>query len=169
MSIPAAFNPYNIDVSPDGRFVFASATGAGTNNGDAITTIATGGSHPAVTAIMTAGRGAEGFAVAPNGRWAVTPLLLGSGDKQSDWSYTRNGEAVLLSIGRDGALSVVNRLPLGGLPEGVAFSADSQYVYIGNYIDQDIQVFRINGGKLVSTGTTLKLPGQPASLRGVAR
>ena len=86
-----------------------------------------------------AGRGPEGIAVSPSGRWAVTPLLLCSGDKQSDWSYTRNGEAVLLSIGKDGTLAVINRLPLGGLPEGVAFSTDSRYVY-GNYIDQNLQV-----------------------------
>ncbi len=169
LDIPAAFNPYNIDVTPDGRFVFASATGAGGSNGDAITTIDTTGPHPHVTAVMTAGRGAEGFAVAPNGRFAVTPLLLGSGDKESDWSFTRNGEAVLLSIGKDGALAVASRAKLGGLPEGVAFSADSRFCYIGNYIDKTIQVFRIDGGKLVDTGTVVKLPGQPASLRGVAR
>ena len=29
------------------------------------------------------------------------------------------------------------------MPEGVAFSPNSQYVYIGNYIDKTLQVFRI--------------------------
>ena len=169
MDIPAAFNPYNIDVTPDGKHVIASSTGAGGNNGDALTVIEAGGAHPHVVGLSTVGRGAEGFAVVPSGRFAVTPLLLGSGDKQGDWSYTRNGEAVLLSVGKDGALGMVNRLPLGGLPEGIAFSADSQFVYIGNYIDQTIQVFRIAGGRLVGTGVVLKVPGQPASLRGVAR
>lgn len=169
LDIPAAFNPYNIDVAPDGKHVYASSTGAGGANGDAITVIDTAGPHPRVSSLMTAGRGAEGFVVSPNGKWAVTPLLLGSGDKQTDWSFTRNGEAVLLSVGAAGALTVVNRLPLGGLPEGVVFSADSQYVLIGNYIDQNVQVFRIAGGKLVSTGVTVKLPGQPASMRGIAR
>jgi len=133
MDIPAAFNPYNIDVTPDGKHAIASSTGAGGNNGDALTVIEATGPHPHIVALATAGRGAEGFAVSSNGKWAVTPLLLGSGDKQADWGYTRNGEAVLLLIGANGALSVVNRLPLGGLPEGLAFSADSQYVYIANY------------------------------------
>ena len=169
MDIPAAFNPYNIDVTPDGKHAIASSTGAGGNNGDALTVIEATGPHPHIVALATAGRGAEGFAVLPNRKWAVTPLLLGSGDKQADWGYTRNGEAVLLSTGANGALSVVNRLPLGGLPEGLAFSADSQYVYIANYIDRDLQVFRIAGGKLVATGVVMKLPGQPASMRGVAR
>ena len=168
LDIPAAVNPYNIDITPDGKHAFVSCTGAGGNNGDAIVTIDTAGPHPHVTSIMTAGRGAEGFAVAPNGKWAVTPLLQGSGDKQTDWSFTRNGEAVLLTIAPNGTLTTGSRLPLGGLPEGLAYSADSQWVYIGNYIDQSIQVFRIAGGKMAAAGT-LKLPGQPASLRGMAR
>ncbi|MGI4955555.1 MAG: YncE family protein [Janthinobacterium lividum] len=169
LDIPVAFNPYNIDVAPDGRHVFVSATGAGGSNGDALVTIDTAGAHPHVTGLATAGRGAEGFAVTPDGRFALTPLLLGSGDKQTDWSFTRNGEAVLLSIAANGALAVAGRLPLGGLPEGVAFSGDSRFAYVGNYIDQTVQVFRIGGGRLTGTGVTLKLPGQPASLRGVAR
>jgi len=98
----------------------------------------------------------------------VAPLLLGSGNKQDDWAYVRNGEAALLSVGAQGELRVVNRLPLGGLPEGVAFSPNSEYVYIGNYIDQNVQVFRIAGGRLAATGVTLKLPGQPASMRALA-
>jgi DNA-binding beta-propeller fold protein YncE len=169
MDIPAAFNPYNIDITPDGRFAVASSTGAGGNNGDALTVIETGSAHPHVVSLSTAGGGAEGFAFAPSGKWAVTPLLLGSGNKHADWAYTRNGEAVLLSVGAGGALAVAGRLPLGGLPEGVAFSADSSHVYIGNYIDQTLQVFRIAGGKLVDTGVVMKLPGQPASVRGPAR
>jgi len=42
-------------------------------------------------------------------------------------------------------------------------------VYIGNFIDQNLKVFRIVGGRLMATGVTLKLPGQPASVRALAR
>ena len=169
LDIPAAFNPYNVDVTPDGKHVYVSATGAGGINGDAITTIDPTGPHPHVTAITTAGRGAEGFAVAPGGKFALTPLLLGTAEKTSDWNYTKGGAAVLFAIGKDGALTQVNRLPLGGLPEGVAFDGTGSYAYVGNFIDKNIQVFRIVGGKLTATGTVLALPGQPASLRGIAR
>jgi DNA-binding beta-propeller fold protein YncE len=54
------------------------------------------------------------------------------------------------------------------LPEGVAFSPNSQYVYIGNYIDKTLQVFRIAGNRLAPV-ETMPLPGQPASMRGPAR
>ena len=134
-----------------------------------LTVIEAGGPHPHVAGLTTVGRGPEGFALSPDGRWAAIPLLLGSGDKQSDWGYTRNGEVVLASVGAEGDLRAVNRLPTGSLPEGVAFSPDSQYVYIGNFNDQNLQVFQIAGSKLTATGVTLKLPGPPASMRALAR
>ncbi len=169
MDIPAAFNPYNIDITPNGKFAVASSTGAGGLNGDALTVIDTSGAHPHVVSLTSPGTGAEGFTFSPDGKWAVTPLLMGTGNKQSDYAYVKKSEAVLLSVAANGELRVVDRKPVGGLPEGVVISGDSKYVFIGNYIDKDIQTFRISGGKLVQVGAAFKLPGQPASMRGVAR
>src|SRR6516225_9270585 len=83
LDIPSAFNPYNIDVTPDGRFAVASHTGAQGVNADAEVSIDTSGAHPHVVAITAPGTGAEGFAISPNGKWAVTPLIEGSGAKPS--------------------------------------------------------------------------------------
>jgi DNA-binding beta-propeller fold protein YncE len=168
LDIPSAFNPYNIDITPDGKFAVSSHTGAQGINADAEVSIDASGAHPHVADIMAPGTGAEGFAIAPNGKWAVTPLIEGSGAKPSAWNYTKGGHAALLSVGPGGKLTVVNKAPIGALPEGLAFSPNSDYVYIGNYIDKNMQVFRIAGGKLVPVGT-MALPGQPASMRGPAR
>ena len=168
LDIPSAFNPYNIDVTPDGRFAVSSHTGAQGTNADAEVSIDASGAHPHVVDIMAPGTGAEGFAISPNGRWAVTPLIEGSGAKPSAWNYTKGGHAALMSVGPGGKLTVASKAPIGALPEGVAFSPNNEYVYIGNYIDKNLQIFRITGGKLVPVGT-LPLPGQPASMRGVAR
>jgi len=129
LDLPAAFNPYNVDITPNGKYAVASSTGAGGKNADALTVIDAAAPRPQVVALSTAGTGAEGFAFSPNGKWAVIPLLLGSGNKRDDWAYVRNGEAVLLAVGAQGEMRVVNRLPAGGLPEGVAFSPNSEYVY----------------------------------------
>jgi DNA-binding beta-propeller fold protein YncE len=169
MDIPAAINPYNIDMTPDGKYAIASNTGAGANHADAEVTIEATGPHPHVVDLMSPGNGPEGFVIAPNGKWAVAPLLLGTGAKQSAWFYTKQGQAVLMSVGAGGKLTAVSRAPLGALPEGVAFNPAGDYVYIGNYLDRNLQVFHISGGKLVDTGVVLKLPGQPASMRGIAR
>jgi DNA-binding beta-propeller fold protein YncE len=168
LDIPSAFNPYNIDVTPDGKFAVSSHTGAQGLNADAEVSIDTSGAHPHVVDITAPGTGAEGFAIAPNGKWAVTPLIEGSGAKPTAWNYTKGGHAALLSVGPGGKLTVTNKAPIGALPEGVAFSPDSQYVYIGNYIDKNLQIFRISAGRLLTVGT-IALPGQPASVRGPAR
>lgn len=169
LDIPSGLNPYNVDVTPNGRFAVVSSTGALANNGDAVMVIEATGPHPHVVQLMTPGNGPEGLAISPDGKWVVTPLLLGTGSKQSDWFYSRTGAAALMSIGRDGQLTLLNTVRTGGLPEGVAFSPRGDYVYVGNYHDRNLQVMHIAGGKLVDTGVKLMLPGQPASMRALAR
>jgi DNA-binding beta-propeller fold protein YncE len=168
MDIPAGFNPYNIDITPDGKYLIASNTGAQKNNADAEVIIDPTGPHPHVIDLMSPGTGPEGFAISPNGKIAATPLLLGSGAKPSDWFKTKGGQLVVMSIGPNGKLTVTGKAPLGGLPEGIAYSPNSEYVYVGNYIDKDLQVFRLVNGKPVQVGPNMKLPGQPASMRGLA-
>ena len=169
LDIPSAVNPYNVDITPDGKYVIASNTGAQKNNGDAEVVIEATGPHPHVVDIMSPGNGPEGFAISPNGKWAATPLLLGSGAKGSDWFKTEGGELAVMSIGPGGKLTVTGRASLGGLPEGIAYSPNSDYIYVGNYMDKDLQVFRLNNGRPVQVGSNIKLPGQPASMRGLAR
>jgi DNA-binding beta-propeller fold protein YncE len=142
MDIPSALNPYNIDITPDGKYVIASNTGAQKNNADAEVIIEATGPHPHVIDLMTPGIGPEGFAIAPDGKTAAAPLLLGSGAKESDWFRTKGGELVLMSIGAGGKLTVTARARLGGIPEGVVDSPKSDYVYVGNYVDKDVQVFQ---------------------------
>jgi DNA-binding beta-propeller fold protein YncE len=169
LDIPSGINPYNIDITADGKYVVASNTGAGKNNGDAEVVIEATGLHPHVVDIMSPGNGPEGFAISPNGKWAATPLLLGSGAKNGDWFKTKSGELVVMSVGPAGKLTVTGKAPLGALPEGIAYSPNSDYIYVGNYADKDLQVFRLNNGKPTQVGPNVKLPGQPASMRGLTR
>ena len=167
--IPVGANPFNVDIMPDGKFAIVSSTGAGKDNADPLTTIAITGPHPHVTGLTTVGTGPEGMAISPDGKYLVTPLLLGTGGKSADYFYGRHGQAVLAAIAPNGALTVKDRAVLGALPEGIAFSRDSRYVYIGNYSDKSLQVFSIIRNTLQPHGLPITLPGQPASMRGVAR
>lgn len=169
MDIPVAFNPYNIDVTPDGHYVIASCTGAGKNNADAMAVIDATGPHPHVVSLASPGVGPEGFAIAPNGKSLATALLVGTGAKDSDWFKTKAGELVVMSIGPGGALTVTGKAPLGRLPEGIVYSQDGEYVFVGDYTDKTLRVFRLNNGKPTQVGAPLILPGQPASMRTVVR
>jgi DNA-binding beta-propeller fold protein YncE len=130
LDIPVAFNPYNIDATPDGKYVIVSNTGAQGLNADAIATIAATGPHPHVADLMSPGNGPEGFAIAPDGKWAATPLLLGSGAKPTAFNHTDNGQAVLMSVGPDGHLRVTSRAKLGALPEAARTASTSTWATI---------------------------------------
>ena len=62
-----------------------------------------------------------------------------------------------------------SEIEVRGLPEGAVFSNDGRYLYVGNYIDRDITILRVEGDELVNTGKSLQLPSQPASMRARAR
>jgi DNA-binding beta-propeller fold protein YncE len=66
-----------------------------------------------------------------------------------------------------GEMVVKSRAPLGGLPDGLAFSPKGDFIYVGNYFDADLQVFHILGGILKPVGQNIKLGGQPASMRAL--
>lgn len=170
LDLPAGFGVYNIDVTPDGHYAIVANTGGGTaGNMHTVMTVDSSANPPRVISWTTVGDGPEGLAVSPDGKWAGVPLLKGTGSKPDAWNYTKEGGMVLVRIGDGGKLEVVNELSAGRLAEGVAFSPDSQYVYIGNYSDRNLQIYRIENGKLTDTGKKLDLPGQPASMRGPAR
>jgi DNA-binding beta-propeller fold protein YncE len=168
MDIPVAFNPYNIDITPNGKYAIVSTTGAGKNNGDTMAVIDATGPHPHTVAVMSPGTGPEGFAISSDGKWVAAALLAGSGAKQSDWFKTKGGELALMSLDSNtGEMIVKSRAPLGGLPEGLAFSPKNDFIYVGNYFDNDLQVFHIVGGVLKQTGANIKLGGQPATMRAL--
>ena len=189
--IPAGYTPYNVEVTPDGHYAIALNQGGGlAGNVDTLVTVDATANPPHSIDQTPVGDSPEGMAISPDGKWLAVPLLKGSASKHNLWSYTKNGSLVLMSIEEAKALALssgkltaplqarttgrlkldkVSELPLGGVPEGVAFSPDGRFIYVGNYVEKNVQVFRIDDNKLVDTGKTLSLPGQPASMRGPAQ
>ena len=91
-------------------------------------------------------------------------LLRGSEAAKGAFFYHRNASVVALKI--DGKkVTRGNEVEVRGLPEGAVFSQDGRYLYVGNFIDQDISILRVDGDQLIDTGKSLALPGHPASMR----
>jgi DNA-binding beta-propeller fold protein YncE len=106
----------------------------------------------------------EGLAISPKGDFAVAVLLQGSNADKKAFYYHPTGAVIALKI--DGKkVTKVGEVQVGGLPEGVAFSPKGDYLYVGNFIDQDMSVLKVEGDKLTDTGNRVKLPGHPASMR----
>ena len=166
--MPVGLWPYNIDVTPDGRLALVADNGnSGAADGqiDTVSVIDLAATPPRVIDKVVVGDGPEGLAISPTGRIAVALLLRGSNAAKSAFFYNRNGSVVAMRI--DGkTVTKTNEVEVRGLPEGAVFSQDGRYLYVGNFIDQDVSILRVDGDRIVDTGKSLKLPGHPASMRG---
>jgi len=164
--LPAGLWPYNVEVTPNGQIALTSDNGAaGSSDGSVDTTsvIDLEAKPPRVIDRVVVGDGPEGLAISPKGNVAVSLILAGSNNKPA-YFYHRNGHLTVLRI--DGKkVTKVKEIEVGGLPEAVAFTPDGRYLYVGNYLDKDISILRVNGTDITDTGKRFKLPGHPASGR----
>ena len=118
---------------------------------------------PRIIDRVVVGDGPEGLAISPKGDVAAAVILAGSNNKNA-YFHKRNGSISVLGI--DGKkVSRVGDLAVGGLPEGAVFTPDGKYLLVGNYLDQDISILKVDGTKITDTGKRFKVPGHPASMR----
>jgi DNA-binding beta-propeller fold protein YncE len=160
--------PYNLDITPDGKLALTADNGnAGGSDGnvDTVSVIDLEANPPRVIDKVVVGDAPEGLAISPTGRLAVAVLLRGSNNAKTEWFHNRNGSVVVLRI--DGRkVTKVGEVEVRGLPEGAVFSPDGKWLYVGNYLDSDISVLRVDGDAVINTGTLINLLGAPASMRG---
>ena len=164
--LPAGIFPYNIAVTPDGKLALTADTGTGGSsdgNVDTVSVIDLEADPPRVIDHVTVGDSPEGLAISPKGDLAITVEARGS-NKKDTFFYHPTGAVTALRI--DGKkVTKAGEVNVGALPEGAAFSADGQYIYVGNFLDGDMSVLKVDGTMLTDTGQRIKLPGHPASMR----
>jgi len=163
--------PYNVDIAPDGKLALTADNGAGGRSDGSVDTISVidlEASPPRVIDKIVVNEGPEGLTISPTGKLAVALLLNGNDAPRNASFYNRNGKVIALKI--DGKkVTRGNEVEVRGLPEGAVFSSDGRYLYVGNYIDRDVTILRVEGDELVNTGKSLQLPAHPASMRGRAQ
>jgi len=164
--LPTGLFPYNVVISPDGKIALTADNGNhGTSDGNAksIGVIDLAADPPRVINHITVGDSPEGLAISPKGNIAVSVEAQGSNKPTSTWYYHKGGQVSVLKI--DGTkVTKIGEVTVGQLPEGVAFSADGSHIYIGNFLDSDLSILKVDGDRVSAAGT-FKLPGQPASMR----
>ncbi|HLI12520.1 MAG TPA: YncE family protein [Alphaproteobacteria bacterium] len=161
--------PYNVQISPRGDIALAGNQGnGGASDGgaDSVAVIDMKANPPRVIDYVAVGDAPEGLVFSPNGRLAVTVNLNGSGaGPKNAWYHHRNATVSVLRV--DGRkVRRIGDVAVRGLAEGAAFSPDGKVLYVGNYLDQNLSILKVDGLKVTNTGKTLKLPGHPASVRG---
>ena len=169
--MPVGLWPYNIDVTPNGKLALTADNGnSGRSDGhiDTVSVIDLEADPPRVIDRVVVGDAPEGLTISPTGEIAVAMLLSGNDGPKNAWFYNRNGRVAMLMI--DGKkVTKVGEVEVRGLPEGAVFSPDGKYLYVGNFLDQDVSILKVDGTRVTDTGKRLQLPGHPASMRGRAR
>ena len=165
--LPAGIFPYNIVITPDGNLALTADNGAGGGSDGSVDTVSVidlEANPPRIIDRVTVGDSPEGLAMSSKGDLAVAVEARGSNLPQTNPAYHTSGAVTALKI--DGKkVTNVGSVNVGALPEGVAFSPDGTYLYVANFIDQDLWVLRVDGSKLTDTVQRIKLPGHPASMR----
>jgi DNA-binding beta-propeller fold protein YncE len=160
--------PYSVSITPDGATALVGNTGnkaTSDGNADTISVIDLAATPPRTVDHITVGDAPEGVVASPRGRLAIATILQGSYDAPKDaWYRHDNGRAVALRI-VDGRVSLLGSVDVGAFPEGVAFSEDGRFVYVGNFASNTISVLRVERDGLVDTHDDVALSGPPASLR----
>jgi DNA-binding beta-propeller fold protein YncE len=159
--------PYNVLVSPKGDIALTADNGnLGSSDGnvDTVSVIDLAAQPPRVVDHVTVPDSPEGLAISPKGNLAAAADALGSNKSKEDFFYHPHGVVTILKV--DGKnVTKLKDIEVGGLPEAVVFTPDGRYIYVGNYIDQDFSILRVDGTKVTDTGRRFKVPGHPGSAR----
>jgi DNA-binding beta-propeller fold protein YncE len=166
LDLPTGLWPYNVAVAPGGKIALtADNGGAGSSDGsvDTVSVVDLEATPPRIIDRVVVGDGPGGLAISPKGDVAVAIILAGS-NNPSAYFHKPHGSVSVLSI--DGKkVTKVGDVEVGGLPEGAAFTPDGKYLLVGNYLDQDLSILKVDGSKITDTGKRFRLPGHPASVR----
>lgn len=105
-----------------------------------------------VVSVATVGVSPEGLAISPDGRFVVTANLRRSYLEETDPRLTPGGSLSLLTLNeRTGELTPVSEVDLDGMPEGIAFDANGNFVVVTQFrtfdpaaTDGELAFFRLN-------------------------
>jgi DNA-binding beta-propeller fold protein YncE len=162
--------PYNVQITADGRLALVNNNGASGSADGQVDTVAVVDltlDPPRVVDQVAVGDAPEGLAVSPTSGYAVSLLTNGSGGSVPDKAFFRHDHAVAALLKTDGKkVRKVGETEVGLLSEGIAFSPDGRFVYVGSWGEQELVTLRLLGNRLMPVGSPLKLPGHPASMRG---
>jgi DNA-binding beta-propeller fold protein YncE len=159
-------NPLNVQITPDGKLAIVNNIGGGQDGQvDTVAVVDMEANPPRVIDQVVVGDGPEGLAISPAGGYAASLLLNGTGGTPKTAFY-RHDKSYVALLKIDGkTVRKVAQADVGGLAEGIGFSPDGRYLYVGNFVDGDVDIMRVDADALTKVAS-FALPGHPASMRG---
>ncbi len=164
--VSACGQPYRVVITPDGSFGLTAGQGFSANgiDEDALTIVDLRVNPIRTVDYVPLGAVPESIEISPDGHWLAAVLMAGSNYPDSDPRHTDHGELVLLEREKD-TFQLVQRHPVGRIPEGVAFTGDGRYLLVQCHADREIWIFEVSPQGIRDTGQRVPVPGMPSSLR----
>ena len=103
--------------------------------------------------------GPEGLAISPKGDVAVAVILAGSNNRPAYFHRTATVRLPVLRSRRQEGDEDQGHRASAGCPEAAVFTPDGRYLLVGNYLDQDFSILRVNGTTITDTGKALQGAG----------
>lgn len=157
--------PYRCVITPDGVLGLTAGQGAGNGlDADALTVVDLEARPIRTVDYVALGAVPESFEVSPDGKLLAAVVMNGSNLAPDATHYQPHGAVVLLER-QDRTFRKVQTLPIGRIPEGVAFSPDGRHLVVQCHPARQLWVLDVQNHRLKDAGLRLSVPGMPSSLR----
>lgn len=160
--IPAGVNPTNGAITPDGKLLLTTGKGRHADSDghiDSMTVIDLEFERPKVIDHVAIGDGPEGIAISPRGD-LVAIVNMGSVHGKA----SPLGSGVMNILKREGSkFTRLADIEVGNIPQVVEFSPEGAHLYVTNFFDQLLRIYRVKGTKVTDTGKSVRLGGRPAA------
>ena len=160
--------PYRVVIGPDGDFALTAGSGQGTPDVDAITVVDMKSDPIHTVDYVPVPPGPESLEISPTGKLVAVVLMNGSNVAAGHPMRTEEGVLAIL-VRRGRTFVKTQELPVGRIPEGVAFSPDGKHIIVQCHAERRLFLFEVRGEDVIDTGERIGVPGFPSSLRAADR
>jgi len=156
--------PCGLDICVPGSIAVVANIGVGQGDADTISVIDMTAKPVRIIETLSVGQTPEGIKCSPDGSYVAVVVMNGSNKPKESPFYNPQGKLFLCLVAGK-TLQRFGELPIGNWSQGVAFAPDGLTVLVQNMLQKDIQVFCIDGMRLVDTGQRIPLKGGGAAIR----
>jgi DNA-binding beta-propeller fold protein YncE len=156
---------YRTIFTPDGELALTAGSGFGNGSDlDVLTVIEVNGRDMRATDYVGLGVSPESIEISPDGKLLAAVVIEGTNWPSSDARHGQHGNLVIFE--RTGkTFAKKQTIPVGHIPEGVAFTPDGKHIAVQCHPDREIWILDVNGNTVKDNGVRVKVPGMPSSLR----
>lgn len=157
--------PYRCVITPDGQLGLTAGQGFGSaTDMDALSVIDLASAPIRTTDHIPIGSGPESIEISPDGNLLAAVVMNQSNLPPGDPSLKQQGGLVILAR-RGKTFQKTQEIPVGRIPEGVAFTGDGRFLIVQCHPAKQLWVFSVANGSVQDTGQRIAVPGMPSSLR----